>query len=259
MVITVNQLPSTANVTGSVSPCENTSQTYTATSTGATSYIWSLPATWTGSSTTNTINATIGNGSGSVCSTPVNSCGNGTQGCQSATVSLLPTTASVSGNAAPNQGASETYTATSTGATSYIWSLPAGWSGSSTTSTINVTVGSISGNVCATPVNSCGNGTQDCQAISIITSIDESTTNNNVKIYPNPTNGFINISFSEAASNVDIEIYDLLGKQVHHQNMGNITKGSIQTINLNGFADGIYYMRIATSKTTSNHKLLLNR
>jgi len=103
-----------------------------------------------------------------------------------------------------------------------------------------------------------GRGLWNSDLYSVV-GIEEQNLSSEINIYPNPTNGLVNISFSEAASNVDIEVYDLLGKQVHHQNMGNITKGSIQTINLNGFADGIYNMRIATSKTTSNHKLLLNR
>ncbi|MCC7331792.1 MAG: hypothetical protein IT232_04200, partial [Flavobacteriales bacterium] len=48
------------------------------------------------------------------------------------------------------------------------------------------------------------------------TGINESTTDFNVKIYPNPSNDIVNISFLETASNVIIEIYDLLGKQVHY-------------------------------------------
>lgn len=95
-----------------------------------------------------------------------------------------------------------------------------------------------------------------CQAP---TGINESTTNHNVKIYPNPNNGIVNISFSEAASNVIIEIYDLLGKQVHNQVINNISLGTVQTININEFVGGIYNIRITTDKNISNHKLLLTR
>ncbi|PCJ28554.1 MAG: hypothetical protein COA97_01010 [Flavobacteriales bacterium] len=243
VTITVNQTPTSANVTGSVAPCESTSQIYTATSTGAMSYIWSLPSGWTGSSTTNTINVTVGNGSGSVCATPVNSCGNGTQGCQSATVSLLPTAASVSGNPTPNQGASETYTATSTGATSYIWSLPAGWIGSSTTNTINVTVGSISGNVCATPVNSCGNGTQACQTISIITGIDEVENNFGILIYPNPNTGqFIIEKPSDLNKEVKVKLLDATSKLIMDKIIP-IGKQKIE-MNITQYSSGIYYLQL---------------
>ncbi|PCI93606.1 MAG: hypothetical protein COB15_16100 [Flavobacteriales bacterium] len=250
--INVNSLPTTANVTGVAAPCESTSQTYTATSTGATSYIWSLPVGWTGSSASNTINVTVGNSSGSICATPVNSCGNGTQGCQSATVSLLPTTASVSGNLAPNQGASETYTASSTGATSYIWSLPAGWTGSSTTSTINVTVGSTSGNVCATPVNSCGNGAQGCQAISIITGIDEVASLKDIVIYPNPNDGSFNINIADISTLKEVRIVDALGKVVFKEN----TKSNNYFIK--NIASGLYSVIIEFEEQTVHKKIIVN-
>ena len=89
------------------------------------------------------------------------------------------------------------------------------------------------------------------------TGINESTTNNDVKIYPNPNNGIVNISFSESASNVNVEIYDLLGKQVHHQIINSVSLGVVQTINLKGFTDGVYNMRISIDKNISNHKLLI--
>lgn len=95
-----------------------------------------------------------------------------------------------------------------------------------------------------------------CQAP---TGINESTTNHEVKIYPSPSNGIVNISFSETASNVIIEIYDLLGKQVHYQIISNISLGTVQTINLNEFVGGIYNVRITSDKNISNHKLLLTK
>ncbi|MBE7443502.1 MAG: T9SS type A sorting domain-containing protein [Flavobacteriales bacterium] len=91
------------------------------------------------------------------------------------------------------------------------------------------------------------------------TGINESTTDFNVKIYPNPSKGIVNISFLETASNVIIEIYDLLGKQVHYQIISNISLGTVQTINLNEFVGGIYNVRITSDKNISNHKLLLTK
>lgn len=252
LTITVNQLPSSGNVTGSVSPCETTSQTYTATSTGATSYIWNLPLGWSGLSTTSTINVTVGNGSGSVCATPVNSCGNGTQGCQSATVSLLPTIATVSGNLAPNQGASETYSASSIGATSYIWSLPSGWTGSSTTNTINVTVGSTSGNVCATPLNSCGNGTQGCQSISIITGIENFTSLKGIVVFPNPNDGSFNINIADISTLKEVRIIDALGKIIFKEN----TKSNNYFIK--NIASGLYSVTIEFEEQTIHKKVIVN-
>ncbi len=61
------------------------------------------------------------------------------------------------GNTNINSGAIETYSIIAdTSATSYIWSLPAGYSGSSTSNSISVTVGSTSGVISVVAQNSCG-------------------------------------------------------------------------------------------------------
>ncbi len=59
------------------------------------------------------------------------------------------------------------------GATSYIWTLPSGWSGTSTTNSITVTPSTNGGNITVTPITTCGNGFN--RSISIvygITAID---------------------------------------------------------------------------------------
>ena len=75
----------------------------------------------------------------------------------------------ISGNAAPCAGASVTYSVASvSGATSYSWSLPGGWSGSSTTNSITVTAGSTSGTVAVAAVNACG--TSPSSAVGVVIS-----------------------------------------------------------------------------------------
>lgn len=55
------------------------------------------------------------------------------------------------------EGSKQTYTVTPvSGASSYKWNLPAGWSGSSTKNTIDVTVGKTSGSISAEAINTCG-------------------------------------------------------------------------------------------------------
>lgn len=79
------------------------------------------------------------------------------------------------------------------------------------------------------------------------TSIDNSLSNQ-VKVSPNPSNGDFNIDFG--ALNVDksiVFIYDAQGKTVLSVV---ITQNSIMTISLKDFADGIYLMKVQTSKGT---------
>ena len=87
-----------------------------------------------------------------------------------ATVASKPGKAIVSGNSPVCSGSTETYTASSTGATSFTWTVPSDWTITSGqgTSSIKVTVVSNSGNVCATPSNMiCGNGLQGCKSVTV--------------------------------------------------------------------------------------------
>ena len=112
-------------VTGSAAVCKAAVVTYSvAPVANATSYIWSLPTGWTGTSTTNTINATVGTGSGNVTVTASNACGTSSKALAVVTspaVSATPGT--ITGQANNNCGIStKTYTiAAVPNATSYVW------------------------------------------------------------------------------------------------------------------------------------------
>ena len=69
-------------------------------------------------------------------------------------------------------GGNYNYSASSSNAASYIWSVPAGWTinGSATGSTINVTAGASGGNVCVQGTNLCGTSGQTCLAVSMASS-----------------------------------------------------------------------------------------
>jgi hypothetical protein len=68
----------------------------------------------------------------------------------------------ISGNTTVRYGSRQTYSVPNVSGVTYTWSLPSGWSGSSTTNSINVTVGSSggTGTISVTPVNPCGTGTK---------------------------------------------------------------------------------------------------
>ena len=93
--LTINAAPSTpGSITGNSTICSNTNQSYSvATISGATSYTWTLPSGWTGTSTTNSINVVNSSSSGTIQVSAGNACGN------SASSSTLAIT--VSGTSAP--------------------------------------------------------------------------------------------------------------------------------------------------------------
>ncbi len=156
--VTVLTIPSTpGTISGNANVCLGSSSAYSVSSVpGATSYVWTLPVGWTGSSTTATINGTV-NSSGTVTVAASNTCG--TSGVSSFPVSILTTPStpgSISGNTTVCSATSENYTiANVLGATSYNWTMPAGWSGSSSTTAISSVAGS-SGTITVSASNACG-------------------------------------------------------------------------------------------------------
>lgn len=152
--------PQPGNILGSTTFCGSTSITYSITAVGgATSYIWTLPSGWTGSSNTNSITVTTTSSGGTVSVVAVNACGNSTA-----------RTLTVTGNATPGQignlvgstsvcgGTGQVYSISPVnGATSYIWSLPSGWTGTSNTNSITSVAGTTGGTVSVVASNSCGN------------------------------------------------------------------------------------------------------
>lgn len=74
-------------------------------------------------------------------------------------------------------------------------------------------------------------------------------TETNINIYPNPTNGIININTNEIIESVNIT--DINGKLVHHQ-----TNNS--PIDISQHVRGIYFMNIISEKGVINKKIVLN-
>jgi hypothetical protein len=175
--ITVNPLPSAAGtISGTTTVCQGqSSETYSVASIShATSYIWSLPSGVTGTSTTNsiTVNYGVTAVSGDITVKGNNTCGDGTESTLAITVNPLPGAAgSISGTSVICQGQSSvTYSVpVIANASTYIWSLPSGATGTSSSNSITVDYGTsaISGNISVKGSNSCGYGTITTRAITV--------------------------------------------------------------------------------------------
>jgi hypothetical protein len=171
--VTVITTPGTPGaINGSVTICSGNTPTYSvAPVSGATSYTWSLPGGWTGSSATNIINTTANATSGNVTVTATNACGTSAVQTLSVTVNTTPgTPGTINGNITVCSGSANTYSiATVAGATSYNWSLPSGWTGSSSTNIINSTASATSGNVTITATNACGTSALKTLSVTVNT------------------------------------------------------------------------------------------
>jgi len=168
LAVTVNSLPAVAGaITGEATVCLGQASVYytVAAISNATSYVWTLPTGATGTSNTNNITVTYGASavSGNITVKGHNTCGDGSVSILAIIVNPLPASAgAITGTASVCQGqGSVTYTVpTILNATSYIWTLPAGATGTSTTNSITVSFGAsaVSGNITVKGRNSCGDG-----------------------------------------------------------------------------------------------------
>jgi len=179
-------------INGNTSICANSSNTYNITAvSGATSYTWTLPNGWTGSSTTNSITVTTNAVGGTISVIANNACGSSSARSLNITVGNIPAQPnSISGNTSICENSSNTYEVTAVnGATSYTWSLPNGWTGSSSTNSITTTASATIGDISVTANNACGSSSARTLNITV----------NNVPTQPSAISG--NTSICENSSN----------------------------------------------------------
>ncbi len=171
VTITVNSAPATpGTISGNATVCAGSANTYSVTAVpGAASYTWTLPGGWSGSSTTNLIATTAGANGGTISVTASNTCGTSSPQSLSVTVESAPATpGTISGNATVCAGSANTYSVTAVpGATSYTWTLPGGWSGSSTTNSIATTAGASGGTISVTASNTCGTSSPQSLQVTV--------------------------------------------------------------------------------------------
>ncbi len=89
-------------------------------------------------------------------------------------------------------------------------------------------------------------------ASGVISSIDN-ITKQQISIYPNPSNGEINISLGEKTNkNVIFEIFDITGKLVKHETYQSISE---KTFDLTNYPKGIYILKINIEGEIFNEKI----
>lgn len=78
-----------------------------------------------------------------------------------------PATPTITGASSLCPGGTSTYTATSISGATYVWTLPSGWSGSSTSNSISVTAGSTAGTISVTATNTCGTSAAGTKVVTL--------------------------------------------------------------------------------------------
>jgi hypothetical protein len=164
VTVTVATIPTTPVITGTFVTCGLGTVTFTATSTYATTYTWTMPIGLTimsGAGTSVVTVSTVGFANpGTITCTASNACGTSATTSQYVTKKPLPPP-SISGPASVCALTTATYSvAPSAGATSYNWMVPTGMTITSGAGTTQITVSlappTVLGNMRVDAVNACG-------------------------------------------------------------------------------------------------------
>jgi hypothetical protein len=79
-----------------------------------------------------------------------------------------------------------------------------------------------------------------------------------VAIYPNPSNGVINVQYNDIPVN-KIEVVNVLGQVVKSIKIDPTKSETSQSIDLSGNANGLYIINVSTNETSSSYKVVLDK
>lgn len=86
--------------------------------------------------------------------------------------------------------------------------------------------------------------------------VEDSTLNNSITLYPNPSSGIVNLETNGLRGNLTFEVYNLLG-----QNLVDKTPITNNTIKINKLTNNIYFIKITEEDTNNSmvKKIILNK
>ncbi|MFT4969702.1 MAG: hypothetical protein ACI9O4_001453 [Chitinophagales bacterium] len=98
-----------------------------------------------------------------------------------------------------------------------------------------------------------------CKSVSIpVGIIDRNDLNAAVEIFPNPTNGLLNVEISEtSASNLTVEVTNVLGAVIASKELTKVNAKETVTFNLEGNAAGIYFVNISSDNATISKRVIM--
>lgn len=95
--------------------------------------------------------------------------------------------------------------------------------------------------------------------VSTVTNIEENEAIAALNVYPNPTNGILNVNFEAmASSEVSIDVVNILGATVLRQDLGTVQSGvQRHVMDMNNLEAGIYLVNITANNTVSTVRVNL--
>lgn len=232
--ITVEVLPAAPSaIAGNAAPCPNAVESYSVTNDPAAYYNWTYPSTWLGMSTTNSISLTLDNNSGVLSVTADNSCGSSA----ASTLNINIGAAAVAGFTYTLNGAQLTLTNTSQNATTFDWDFGDG-STSTQAQPSHVYTNPGAYTITLVVANACGDLDTVTQTINVLGIVELQDLG--INVFPNPSTGEITITGLSAYISKEIELIDLMGRELGRVKIEN----NIQQTEFSSVANGLYLIRI---------------
>jgi hypothetical protein len=231
-------------MTGNASVCSASSNSYSVAAVpGASSYTWTLPGGWTGTSTTNSITTTASATGGNISVSANNTCGSSALRTLAVTVTSVDTSVSQSGI---------TLTAAISGAT-YQWINCA--TNALISEQTNQSFTAAENGIYAVIItqNACSD-TSSCFAITKV-GIEDDGSLSSISLYPNPSNGQFQLSIDAAqlAEACKMEIYTVEGKRIYQSLITQTTSD----IDLSHQTSGMYLVKFYNGKAILTRKIVL--
>lgn len=165
-----------------------------------------------------------------------------------------PSPATVSGNTLVCPGSVVIYSIVPVaGASSYSWTLPGGWSGTSLTNTISITIGPLSGQIAVACKNCCGYSQPTTLDISVSCTGIKEELKNSVQfiILPNPNRGSFTVKRS-GNENSKLEIYNNIGQIVYSRRL----EKAEEKIEVK-LSNGVYFVLIHNDNNIASSQRLI--
>ncbi|MFM2376531.1 MAG: hypothetical protein RLZZ165_1628 [Bacteroidota bacterium] len=163
------------------------------------------------------------------------------------------TPASISGSDMVCAGDTATYSISAVaGATSYTWTLPPGWTGTSTTASITATAGSSGGNVTVTASNACGASPAASLAVTTCVGTEEPADGAPfLRVLPNPNQGeFTIVSLRKGT----FSLYNSLGQEIRAFQFN----ASTTAVTVTRLENGVYFL-VGADRRVAAEKIVVCR
>jgi hypothetical protein len=106
----------------------------------------------------------------------------------------------------------------------------------------------------------CSGIATDTITVSPCVGIAETDFENNLFVFPNPTNGELTVQFySPSKSEVTLELFNVSGQIIYKKEKENKSGNFKEKISLSTISDGIYYLRITDSGQTVSRKVIVEK